>query len=62
MAPKKVGVDRKAIKRVTCKNCGSILEYFPKDVKIKSYSCMGELDTYSCITCPECKASVTVKS
>ena len=61
MAVEKVGQDESKAKRATCANCGAVLKYYPKDVEVKSYSCMGESDTYSFIVCPECKKQVAVR-
>lgn len=59
---RKVGNDKKVEKKVTCKNCGSILLYLPKEVKSQAMYSMGEWDgTYYWIDCPECKKQVTVK-
>ncbi len=57
---RKVGKDKKLYKKVTCKNCATKLEYLPKDVQFKSYSCMCETEIVSWIVCPQCKAHVTV--
>ncbi len=56
---KKVGHDKKKAKHVTCNNCGAKLEYYPKDVKRQSVSCMGESEVVSWVACPDCKSHVT---
>ena len=56
-----VGKDKKIAKQITCKNCAAILEYLPKDVKTRSYSCMGETDVLSYIKCPDCKEEVVTR-
>ncbi|RJQ26741.1 hypothetical protein C4577_03035 [Candidatus Parcubacteria bacterium] len=62
MVVRKVGTDLDSLKKVTCKNCGSILEYLPKDVKSEVLYSMAEYDgTYCWIKCPDCKEQVTVK-
>jgi DNA-directed RNA polymerase subunit RPC12/RpoP len=62
MAVEKVGDDDRAKRRVTCRDCGSILEYLPRDVEHKTHhDYSGGSDTYSFIKCPECKATVYVK-
>jgi DNA-directed RNA polymerase subunit RPC12/RpoP len=61
MAVKKVGQDESVKRRATCKNCGAKLEFYQKDVLTKSYSCMGESETYSYVVCPECNVHVVVK-
>ena len=50
------------VKEVVCKNCGSLLEYVPKDIQnktVKDYG--GGSDTYYFITCPPCGEKVYVK-
>ncbi len=62
MAVRKVGDDAEAVKRVTCRNCGSILEYLPRDVQSKtSRDYSGVADTDYWVDCPECGKRVTVK-
>ena len=58
-----VGKDPSVVKRVTCRNCGSILEYTPVDEK-KDYSSdyTGGRDTYSYISCPCCGKQVITKN
>jgi len=46
------------VKEVICKNCGVKLSYVPNDVQVHV---SGDLDTYSFITCPNCKKQVYVK-
>lgn len=58
--PRVVGVDDKSFKRLTCKNCAAIVEYVQKDVKSKSYSIMGDPSGHDEITCPSCKAGITI--
>lgn len=49
------------VKEVVCRHCGATLEYVPNDVKSKVVSCMGDIDTYSFIVCPNCNKDVGVK-
>lgn len=47
---------RKSVtKRKICTNCGTTLEYVPKDVVIREYSCCGSREIDSFIKCPNCK-------
>lgn len=62
MPVEKVGEDPGAKRRVTCRNCSSILEYLPVDVEsrtVRDYT--GDSDTYYFIRCPQCKEEVTVR-
>lgn len=62
MAVEKIGDDATAYRQATCKRCGSILRYLPKDVKHAMDSdWTGGHDSYSYIKCPECKNTVYVK-
>lgn len=62
MAVKKVGDDPAAVRRATCKRCGSILEYVPLDVEAHtSTDYTGTPDTDYFIRCPECNERVYVK-
>lgn len=47
-----VGRDERAVKRVTCKKCASILEYTESEVQDRRYSSMGEVGTVYFIQCP----------
>jgi DNA-directed RNA polymerase subunit RPC12/RpoP len=61
MAVRKVGQDKKLIRKATCKNCSAKLEYLPKDVKV-SWSSIGDSDIVSSyIICPDCRKQVEVK-
>jgi hypothetical protein len=51
---KVVGQDKKKAKRVTCGNCGAILEYYEKDVKVAKYTCMGDSSGHHYVECPNC--------
>jgi RNase P subunit RPR2 len=58
-----VGKDTSLIKRVTCKNCASILEYLPIDLKEKTNSDYdGGRYTIKCITCPSCYSQIVISS
>jgi ribosomal protein S27E len=62
MSIRKVGQDEAVTKRVTCRKCGSILEYLPVDVQHgTSTDYTGVSDTYSYIKCSECNNTVYVK-
>lgn len=60
-AIEKVGDDESAKKRVTCKDCGSILQYLPIDIKQGKESHQGDVDYVYYIECPCCKNNVRVK-
>lgn len=62
MAVEKVGQSDESKRRVTCKNCGAVLEFLPKDVQYMSLSCMGEsAGGYDYIVCPDCESQVETK-
>lgn len=58
-----VGKDDSVVKRVTCRNCASILEYVPCEVR-ENYSTdyTGDKDYYKYILCPCCGKQATVTS
>jgi RNase P subunit RPR2 len=56
-----VGFDEKAKKQATCKNCGSILQYLPKDVRKQRLRHFDETTVHHVIDCPECGQTVRVK-
>lgn len=50
------------VKETICRNCGSTLQYVPRDIKERiegDYT--GGRDVYHYIECPECGDNVTVK-
>jgi RNase P subunit RPR2 len=58
-----VGKDQSVYKRITCRNCATILEYTPSEVKkhvTKDYG--GGTDVTEYIQCPNCGKDVTVRS
>lgn len=57
---KVVGKDKHKVKRVTCSECTSIIEYEAREVKTRSYTVMGDLSGDSYIKCPTCKAVVVI--
>jgi len=62
MAVKKVGQEKKKVRKATCGNCAAKLEFLPKDVKYQGLTSMCESDGgYNYIVCPECKQQVEVK-
>lgn len=61
MAVKVVGFDEKAKKQITCKNCGSVLEYLPIDVKYRSVRHFDETDIIKSVDCPKCMKEVKIK-
>ena len=56
MAVEVIGKDPKHTYRVTCMNCGSILQFHNSDLH---YPRVG--DYYKGVTCPECRSFVAVK-
>lgn len=63
MAVRKVGDDEKAVKRVTCHRCGSILEYLLVDVKNRVHTdYSGTSETLYWIDCPQCQSQIEVKA
>lgn len=60
--PVVIGKDESLAKRVSCKKCGSIVEYFPIEVKsIKhSYDYLGDYSVNSGISCPCCESNIFV--
>jgi ribosomal protein S27E len=59
--PEKIGQDESVARQVTCRQCGAILKYYPREIEVKTYSYMGESEQSSFIKCVECKTEVTVK-
>jgi len=60
---KVIGNDPDVVKRCTCKNCATILEYTQSDVDThhgKDYS--GGSDGYEYILCPVCWKEVILKA
>ena len=58
---KVIGNDPTVTKQVTCKHCGSILEYVPNDIKakcVKDYT--GGSEMYYHIQCPVCFVNVQI--
>ncbi len=59
---RKIGQDDSITKRITCLQCGSVLEYQPQDVQLEALYSGNE---YSCtikwIECPECKHRVVIQ-
>lgn len=57
-----VGRDESAVKRVTCRNCASILEYCLYEVKSRKVSDYGGgSEIYKFICCASCNSEVAVK-
>lgn len=56
-----VGKDDRLLRRVTCANCCSILQYAPCDRCHTTYTdYSGETDRYYYIPCPECGKKAAV--
>lgn len=57
-----VGKDQSKVKRVTCNNCASVLEYVQSEVtESKSYDYTGSCDIIHTIQCPCCLKWIRVK-
>lgn len=50
------------VKETVCRNCGSTLQYVPRDIKERTVSdYTGDREIVRYIDCPECNDRVTVK-
>lgn len=59
---KVIGQDTSVAKRVSCKGCGTRIEYYENDVKsFVHHDYGGGSDTYRYINCPGCDNKVYVK-
>lgn len=62
--PKVVGIDSSVFKRVTCRGCGSVIEYAPNEVRNlhngTDYS--GGSDGSDGFNCPNCGKEVATRS
>lgn len=57
-----VGKDLSKVKKVTCGNCASVLEYVQSEVvESKSYDYTGGYDIVHHIKCPGCHKDVRVR-
>lgn len=58
-----VGKDQTVVKRVTCRNCSSILEYVQAEVKkYRGTDYTGGADGQDWIDCPQCQEKVILRS
>lgn len=60
---KVVGRDETAVKRITCRNCASVLEYVQAEVKTyngRDYS--GGSDGMDWVDCPNCGKKAIIRS
>lgn len=50
-------------KRITCRNCNSLLEYMQNEVKAGKFNMdyLGDYDTYNYIKCPSCNNRCPIK-
>lgn len=57
---KVIGKDESAVKRTTCRNCATILEYTPSDVRElwSGQDISGGADGAKGFNCPQCSAQV----
>lgn len=61
--PRTIKVGKKREKRVTCKECGSIIGYFKEEVKVYSGTDIsGGPDGQEWIVCPECNENIILRS
>jgi len=56
-----IGQNKESAKKTTCHNCGAILRYYRRDVRIWTGTCCGKPETERVIDCPACQAIVEVK-
>ena len=60
---KLVGQDQSQVKRVTCKNCASVLEYTVSEIeKHEGRDCTGESDEYEHVKFPSCNSKVILRA
>lgn len=53
--------DKNVVKRCTCSNCGSLLEYTPNDVTYKNYKDYdGSSYRYAEFNCPNCSKLIQI--
>lgn len=58
---KVIGQDGSVARRVTCRNCGAILEYTPNDLKERqTKDITGSADITFYLKCPQCDRHVHV--
>lgn len=62
MTVRKIGRDERQKRKVSCHNCGVILEFYPCDVKHQSGVSMGETEVISYIICPDCATHISTKN
>lgn len=56
-----VGRDEKAVKRITCRDCASIIEYVECEVKTSTHRDYGGgSETYRELPCPQCGVDITI--
>ncbi len=55
-----VGKDNSAVKRITCRNCASIVEYTPSEVRElwRGTDYSGSSDGANGFNCPNCTSSI----
>lgn len=55
------GPHQSVVKETICRNCGSTLQYVPRDIKERTVSdYTGDREIVRYIDCPECNDRVTV--
>lgn len=60
MAVTVVGKDISVVHRTICENCASVLDFLWLDVVTKQSTCMGDLEIWYAIQCPDCKSWIEV--
>jgi uncharacterized protein with PIN domain len=55
-----VGIDKEKIKKITCNECASKLEFVESEVESRSYSCCGKSESGRFITCPKCQSWIEI--
>jgi len=53
---KVIKIDNTIAKRITCRDCGALIEYFPNEVesRVENEPYGGGTDMYHYLTCPNC--------
>lgn len=56
-----IGTDPAAVKRVTCRNCASVIEYTPSDTReVRETDYAGDSELVSKLDCPKCRHVINV--
>ena len=61
MVAKVVGKAPEHVKRVTCRNCASIIEYTLADTEVRTTpDYTGDCESYRSLICPACQSRISV--